>query len=354
MRPALILVAVGALPCAAQENFELLDKISNGIYGAAANSVANHVVAGGYGLTSIELSGTLKSLHPKTWASDSRLEITSPIGTKVQFQPVSGGTYTQLNFGGTVLIDAGTDPAGDWTFRFFEIFDDGGALPDAEWDLTVMMRNDLPTAPTSTDLGVISSPGLNVPPMSIQLAQVLWFRLELSAAVSAASGTYLDIDTEGALFSVPSVTNDTEIALYNSLGVLVAQDDDSGSDFASQLTFGAGARAPVGNGSPYNGRHGDLAPGVYYLALSAHDATFGPLFDAVSTSELIGTSPITIALGDSCYADRDHSGSLDFFDFLCFQNAFAIGEPYADCDNSGSLDFFDFLCFQNAFAMGCP
>ena len=27
---------------------------------------------------------------------------------------------------------------------------------------------------------------------------------------------------------------------------------------------------------------------------------------------------------------------------------------YADCDLSGSLDFFDFLCFQNEFAAGCP
>ncbi|MFG0283285.1 MAG: GC-type dockerin domain-anchored protein [Phycisphaerales bacterium JB039] len=55
-----------------------------------------------------------------------------------------------------------------------------------------------------------------------------------------------------------------------------------------------------------------------------------------------------------CYADCDESGSLDFFDFLCFQNAFAGGDPYADCDGSGSLDFFDFLCFQNEFAAGCP
>ena len=56
----------------------------------------------------------------------------------------------------------------------------------------------------------------------------------------------------------------------------------------------------------------------------------------------------------SCYPDCDSSGSLDFFDFLCFQNAFANGEPYADCDNSGTHDFFDFLCFQNQFAFGCP
>jgi hypothetical protein len=56
----------------------------------------------------------------------------------------------------------------------------------------------------------------------------------------------------------------------------------------------------------------------------------------------------------TCYADCDGSGDLDFFDFLCFQNAFAAGEPYADCDGSGGLDFFDFLCFQNEFAAGCP
>ena len=55
-----------------------------------------------------------------------------------------------------------------------------------------------------------------------------------------------------------------------------------------------------------------------------------------------------------CYADCDGNGLLDFFDFLCFQNAFALGDAYADCDDTGVLDFFDFLCFQNAFAIGCP
>ena len=59
--------------------------------------------------------------------------------------------------------------------------------------------------------------------------------------------------------------------------------------------------------------------------------------------------------GDApCAADCDGSGVLDFFDFLCFQNQFALGDPAADCDGTGILDFFDFLCFQNEFAMGCP
>ena len=55
----------------------------------------------------------------------------------------------------------------------------------------------------------------------------------------------------------------------------------------------------------------------------------------------------------SCYSDCDASGDLDFFDFLCFQDAFGSGSTYADCDCSGSLDFFDFLCFQGEFGAGC-
>jgi len=69
----------------------------------------------------------------------------------------------------------------------------------------------------------------------------------------------------------------------------------------------------------------------------------------------------TWELGPICYADCDAStgcGTLDLFDFLCFQTAFVNSEPYAcDCDTTtgqGVCDLFDFLCFQNAFVSGCP
>ncbi len=62
----------------------------------------------------------------------------------------------------------------------------------------------------------------------------------------------------------------------------------------------------------------------------------------------------------ACWADCDHDsgpGILDIFDFLCFGNLFAAGDPYAcDCDEStgrGVCDIFDFLCFGNAFSQGC-
>jgi glucose/arabinose dehydrogenase len=57
---------------------------------------------------------------------------------------------------------------------------------------------------------------------------------------------------------------------------------------------------------------------------------------------------------DACGADCDGSGALDFFDFLCYQDLFAAGDPGADCDGSGTIELADFLCYQDLFAAGCP
>lgn len=68
-----------------------------------------------------------------------------------------------------------------------------------------------------------------------------------------------------------------------------------------------------------------------------------------------------IVLDYTCYADCDAStgrGTLDIFDFLCFQNSFINGGVYAcDCDTStgpGVCDIIDFVCFQSVFVAGCP
>ena len=67
-----------------------------------------------------------------------------------------------------------------------------------------------------------------------------------------------------------------------------------------------------------------------------------------------------VAQESTCYADCDQStgaGTLDIFDFLCFQDGFVNGEVYAcACDVStgpNTCDIFDFLCFQDGFVAGC-
>jgi len=97
--------------------------------------------------------------------------------------------------------------------------------------------------------------------------------------------------------------------------------------------------------------------------------SIGPIFDpnpfAVSQFSNIETSiglltltaidvTFTVEVSRGCYADCDTNGTLDIFDFLCFQDAFVQGDPYAECDGNMVFDIFDFLCFQDAFVTGCP
>lgn len=44
----------------------------------------------------------------------------------------------------------------------------------------------------------------------------------------------------------------------------------------------------------------------------------------------------------------------DIFDFLNFQELFIMGDPSADLNGDGSIDFFDFIAFQEAAADPCP
>jgi len=72
-----------------------------------------------------------------------------------------------------------------------------------------------------------------------------------------------------------------------------------------------------------------------------------------ATSLTIGGEGFVDGTGTACRADCDDNGRLDIFDFLCFQNLFASGDPAADFDGDGRLTIFDFLAFQNEFSQGC-
>jgi hypothetical protein len=139
----------------------------------------------------------------------------------------------------------------------------------------------------------------------------------------------------------------------SSLVVQIAPQDFSRGETAGVLD----AAALFGTDHAFLGANnrGETAPS--YLTAPACGYLEPTTYDEIGIG---GVAIVMTVIGErghhcepQCYADCDGSGSLDFFDFLCFQNAFAAGEPYADCDDSGSLDFFDFLCFQNEFAAGC-
>jgi hypothetical protein len=54
-----------------------------------------------------------------------------------------------------------------------------------------------------------------------------------------------------------------------------------------------------------------------------------------------------------CAADFNHDGSVDFFDYLNFVDAFTSTAATADFNSDGTIDFFDYLDFVDAFSIGC-
>jgi hypothetical protein len=158
-------------------------------------------------------------------------------------------------------------------------------------------------------------------------------------------------------------------SVYFSLGVinsstpgwvtLSATIPDTGAAALPQGWKGTGGEDPV-TFEPI------LEPGRTFSSVlasvdSIHFTTGVPGFFFTDANYDIQIDNVGFMAESTCYADCDQStgvGTLDIFDFLCFQNAFVAGDPYAcDCDTTtgrGVCDIFDFLCFQNAFVAGCP
>jgi ligand-binding sensor domain-containing protein len=135
---------------------------------------------------------------------------------------------------------------------------------------------------------------------------------------------------------------------------LSSHEPDAPAPFPSGVSVIDGDPANAANWSIY--QYGSSPIPHYQLGPVKFDAQGNLWISAISEgcAVLLNDQP-------TCYADCDQStgaGTLDIFDFLCFQNSFVAGEPYAcDCDTStGPLvcDVFDFLCFQDSFVGGCP
>lgn len=279
-----------------KETIVFTNRDSNGVEGAKANGLGTHKSPGDYSLGKVRIVGTLRKVHADTLAREVRIRIVSPRGRVKIVQPFTEGAFNELNVDMFVNVDKGRDPEGDWKFQFFETVDNGGITRvDARWTtITFTFTNELETPPAGTNLGLLPQ-GVTTREVNVGPGEIKWFLFTLDGAADAAK--YLDIDTETTTAFLPG--NDTKIALYlGKGGTKVAEDDDSGSDELSQLTFGApsGARPKVGNGLAYNGRNGLVNyGGIYYLAIAGTGTTFeDDDWRATSTSTRAGTVKVRI------------------------------------------------------------
>ncbi len=102
-------------------------------------------VTGGFTMSSLDWDGFASTINSGTYGSELRCDISGPLGTAF-LTLGSGTTYAPgAAFTGTDSTLAGGDPAGVWTFDFYESYDDGAdGLPDATWDTIDFDFSDLP------------------------------------------------------------------------------------------------------------------------------------------------------------------------------------------------------------------
>lgn len=267
----------------------------------APGTEATVASTGGYNLGKIRIDGTFSKVNAGDYASEARLEITGPDGSKSYVGPFT--TTTSYTDPQTVTLSTyitayyGLDPVGNWKVRAYESFDDGGVgSVDKNWDsLTVTFTDEPDTSspPSAIDLGTLGA-GDTIDTQSFVGGDVKWYKFTLAAPT--AGSEFLDIDTEGT--TTFGTGNDTEIGLYRSNGLLITDDDDSGSSLLSQLSFGpdAGDRGDGGftGALNYDGRDGNLPAGTYYLAVVGYNATFGQFWAVTTTSTSAGDVQVNL------------------------------------------------------------
>ncbi|MBK9189682.1 MAG: hypothetical protein IPM33_12080 [Phycisphaerales bacterium] len=213
---------------------------------------------------------------------------------------LAGVPHTNLNVAGrggysgsTIITEAGTTnfnrsirqapTPGTWALNGTTAV--GGARAiylKLQGDVTI------PT-PTCTSVPAITDAGASLPVAAGN--NVEWYCVTINGdatddAGNTFDGQFFDLDTEGS-------DQDLSIALYDSAGARVGVDADGGSGTNAQLSYGMGRRAAVGDGDQYDGRHGELLAGTYYLAVAPAGATFSnSAFNVTSATPLAGTNQV--------------------------------------------------------------
>ena len=215
-----------------------------------------------------------------------------------------GGSATQaMNVAGNVAsythtVNAGAGNAGG---KLVTISSTGAGGLAGTQTITVPFYTDLPT--TDLDFGVASgSAWTNTSGAQAYTAgQVKWFKVSVPEVTNVgANQTYFDADLEGSTFDDGGIASDDGyLVMYSATGKKLAEDDDDGSGLLPQLSFGGGTRPQVGTGTPYNGRDGVLAAGIYYIAAFHWDAaqTIDEGFRVDSTTGAFGTIICNVRFG---------------------------------------------------------
>lgn len=201
-----MLVAGASVYGSDQETFNVAppDLYSYGTIGAPAPGTSvNFVSAGGYSIGKVKMTGHNYSVDINTWLADLRFELTAPDLTVVDINPgLSGFTYTDTGLNIEFFLPGalnGSNPAGTWTLRAYEDFEDGAGPADSIWDtLTVVFTNDAPPPPANyenfDDITTLPGSGWVEQNNSVAGGSISWFQGNTAVFAPHNTAGYLAVN----------------------------------------------------------------------------------------------------------------------------------------------------------------
>lgn len=284
----------------------------------AGNGVVTFNYAGpAFRTGNVVFNGLATKVNTGTFASELRYRIYNPLGQFLDSGAFgSPGSSSWTTFNAINVTRAAASPfasaansVGTWTVRFYESFDDGGTSSvDANWtNISMDFQDFTPPPPPSVieDLGNNNTfGGIVTRSRALAAGQVDWFKFNVSSAQS-----FFDIWT-GGINAAGNGNLDTELAVYNSDGEVVATNDDistSGPNaLLSRLGFGAGSQINVGGATlgattPGTATATALGAGTYYLAVAGFNSFFNNGF-AVTGGTAVGSYNVNLIPSPSALA----------------------------------------------------
>ena len=251
----------------------------------AGNAADTWTATGGGTVNAIRVTGLLNSLIAGTYANEAQVRMTAGAGNAFAAFNVTasgGGTFgpAPLAIGPTQFaVTPFTLAAGNVNFEWFESYDDGPGA-DANWSNVSYEFGNGGTTITNGNfaLGALNNTGTPATHAGSHVSGGLDF-FTFSIADAVAAGGYLNIRMA---FATTGSMTDTEIALYDSAGILVGTNDDIGSGpWYSQLTYGASDPIAAPGTPGFDGL--TLPSGSYTLVTGGYNTVFAPTLAGAHT-----------------------------------------------------------------------
>lgn len=244
-------------------------------------------------VNAVRVTGQLTEVATATFANEAKVRLSAGAGHTFANFDLTGsstsGYVGTLGVGPTTInvTPFSLNNGATINFEWFESFQDGPAdVSEQNWDFVNYEFIANVVTNGGAALGTLNL-GSQIVSQSQHVAGGLDFFTFDFAGV--AGSNFLNLRT------IPSATGgsfDTEMALYDSNGMLVAFDDDGGVGLLSQLSFGGNDQLANPDKAP--GFDGLLAAGSYTIVTGGFNTIFGATINDIIPGTATGTYALQV------------------------------------------------------------